>query len=229
MMRKCREDHVTKRKKHSLPALLTLFLLLHRGGGVFLSSGRRRRAAYEPEEQRDAQVSVLSARTHRGANRRSAAHPLPVITEELKLWGVAAGLGLVHMITSMCQWRGNQGLKRVNSQRKSTVSVFAHECNQRVVESPRLSAGEVCVCECVCVSVYQRPWGSPAELPGGFLFLARSWTADSLDSGREERDLKAVVLPADIPDLVLDKELLLAALWLTADPDPQPKPLLGQH
>ena len=34
---------------------------------------------------------------------------------------------------------------------------------------------------------------------------------------------------ADIPDLVLDKELLLAALWLTADPDPQPKPLLGQH
>ncbi|KAI9531319.1 hypothetical protein NQZ68_000817 [Dissostichus eleginoides] len=69
------------------------------GGGVFLSSGRRRRAAYEPEEQRDAQVSVLSARTHRGANRRSAAHPLPVITEELKLWGVAAGLGLVHMMT----------------------------------------------------------------------------------------------------------------------------------
>jgi len=89
---------VTKRKKHSLPALLNLFLLLHRGGGVFLSSGRRRRAAYEPEEQRDAQVSVLSARTHRGANSRSAAHPLPVITEELKLWEVAAGLGLVHMM-----------------------------------------------------------------------------------------------------------------------------------
>ncbi|KAK5894136.1 hypothetical protein CesoFtcFv8_010858 [Champsocephalus esox] len=48
---------------------------------------------------RSRETSVLSARTHRGANSRPAAHPLPVTTEGLTLWGVAAALGLVHMMT----------------------------------------------------------------------------------------------------------------------------------
>lgn len=55
-------------EKLLLPALPTVFLLLDRGGGVFLSSGRRSRGAYEPKEQRDAQVCVHLARAHTGTH-----------------------------------------------------------------------------------------------------------------------------------------------------------------